>query len=407
MHDRALPPSALEPRAATGAPADPAAIVAEHERFTFPPFDIERLFRTTFEPAQGESVGVFVDLPDPREVIGLRYLEKPCFEARRHAWRTLFAGLAERRRDLALADLRFYAYEETGGSNLDLPEAAVSPSGETLLLEDALRRHSIVLYMGRYSATAPATALARAHGNRGATMHGVNDKVIRTGLAVDYREVSARAERLRSAFTRAERARFEWRVMGRPLALDIDLARQEAQKSHGLVRGTGDIANLPAGELYYVPASVEGLMPQKLEDDAETLVVWRLEGGRIVALDEVLRGEAGVAEERMRRIEAEPNFGYIGELGLGTQSLPFAGTDIQDEKVLGTAHLATGRSDHLGGKVGPEAFRSRKNAIHYDILYSPLKTPEIDLSRVSITKDGREIDVVRGYRPSEAVLGLL
>ena len=33
---------------------------------------------------------------------------------------------------------------------------------------------------------------------------------------------------------------------------------------------------------------------------------------------------------------------------LGTQELPVAGVDIQDEKILGTFHVATGRDDHLG-----------------------------------------------------------
>jgi len=409
LEEITLMPDATDASAGTtsSGATGPAAIVAENERFTFPAFDLARLFRTTFTPTPGESVGVFVDLPDPRDVIGLRYLEKPCYEARRHAWRTIFQGLAERRKELELKALAFYAYEETGGSNLDFPETCTTPDGEVLTIEDAYRRHSIVIFMGRYSATAPATALAKKVGNRGATMHGANDKVIRTGLAVDYLEVSARAERLRQAFTRSDKARMEWTVMGRRLGVDIALERQEAQKSHGLVRTTGDVANLPAGELYFVPTSVDGLMPQQFEDDAETIVVWRLEGGRITALDAVLRGDRTYAEAHMARIVDEPNFGYIGELGLGTQSLPFAGTDIQDEKILGTGHLATGRSDHLGGKVGPEAFKQRKNAIHYDILYSPLKTPEIDLARVSITKDGKEIDLIRSYRVTDFVKALL
>ena len=40
----------------------------------------------------------------------------------------------------------------------------------------------------------------------------------------------------------------------------------------------------------------------------------------------------------------------------GTQELPASGRDIQDEKILGTLHVATGRSDHLGGALTPDRF---------------------------------------------------
>ena len=49
----------------------------------------------------------------------------------------------------------------------------------------------------------------------------------------------------------------------------------------------------------------------------------------------------------------------------------------------------------------------RENAIHFDILYSPLKRPDIDLSRVAISKDGKEIDLIRHYRPTEFVKALM
>ena len=61
--------------------------------------------------------------------------------------------------------------------------------------------------------------------------------------------------------------------------------------------------------------------------------------------------------------------------------LPVSGRDIQDEKILGTFHVATGRSDHLGGRSRRTASRDKSNATHDDILFSPTKTPEIDGTR--------------------------
>jgi len=110
-------------------------------------------------------------------------------------------------------------------------------------------------------------------GFRGATMHGTNEKVLATGLSVDYAQVSARPSGCAGADTRplGEDA---VGGAGREVALDIALNGQEAQKSHGLVRTKGDIANLPAGEVYFVPEGAEGLMPMKFEDEAGTIALF-------------------------------------------------------------------------------------------------------------------------------------
>jgi leucyl aminopeptidase (aminopeptidase T) len=371
--------------------------------YRFPPFDLVRLLRTVFRLEARESFGVFTDLPDPRAAEGFAYLGHPGIESQKLAFSVLYSGLLSSK----LGDASFYAYRETGGSNLDLPDAVVTPEGKTLPLREALSKHSISLFMGRYSATAPATALAKQMGFRGATMHGTNAKVLATGLSVDYEEVSARAERLREALTRADSARMQWGVGGRTVALDIALGRQEAQKSHGLVRTKGDIANLPAGEVYFVPKGAEGVMPMKFEDEAGTIALFRVKGRGIVALEELVQGDRGEVDRFLEVVRFDPSAGQITELGLGTQSLPWAGTDIQDEKILGTAHLATGRSDHLGGEIGPKDFREKRNAVHNDVLYTPVKTPEIDLSLVTVTRGGETIPVVEHFAPSEFVERLI
>lgn len=379
----------------------------EIDGYRFPPFDLGRLLRTVFDLKPGEDFGVFTDLPDPRAVRGLAFLEEPGRDVQRHAYRTLYQGLLRRARSLGIAGAAFYAYRETGASNRDLPDVVHAPDGGELFLREALARHTIVLFAGRYSATAPVTALAKAMGFRGATMHGLNDRILATGLAVDYEQVSARAERLRRAVSGADAVRLEWSALGRPVALELALGRQEAQKSHGLVRENGDVANLPAGEVYFVPTGAEGLLPRKFEEGAGAVAVLCVRGRRIVGLDASLRGDRAVVDAYLRSIEEDPSVGDIGELGFGTQSLPFAGEDIQDEKILGTAHVATGRSDHLGGDITPANFRRRENAAHHDILYAPNKTPEIPLLRAVMRKDGRETILVEDYEPGELFRALL
>ena len=367
----------------------------------FPPFSLVRLLRTVFRLEPEERFGVFTDLKDPRDVVDFAFLKHDGLGPQKHAYNTLYKGLLEHAEELGATEVAFYGYEEVNGSNLDLPETVVTPQGEELPLRDVLSRHTIVLYMGAWSATAPLTALAKEIGFRGATMHGTNDTVLSTGLAVDYEEVSARAERLRQALTRADSMRLEWNVAGKRVHIDVQLGRQEAQKSHGLVRENGDIANLPAGEVYYVPTGAQGQLPQKFEDEASTIAIFNVEDRGITSCQELIQGDEALVRRYLDVIGSDPNAGQITELGLGTQTLPFADTDIQDEKILGTAHLATGRSDHLGGDLSPVDFNDTRNATHNDILWSPNKTPEVELARVTMFRNGDETVILENQAPTE------
>jgi hypothetical protein len=87
--------------------------------------------------------------------------------------------------------------------------------------------------------------------------------------------------------------------------------------------------------------------------------------------------------------------------------LPFSGRDIQDEKIRGTIHVATGRSDHLGGALTPDKFANRENATHDDILLAPHKTPEIGLKQARMLRDGKVTVLIENYEPSQYLNSLL
>ena len=106
-------------------------------------------------------------------------------------------------------------------------------------------------------------------------------------------------------------------------------------------------------------------------------------------------------------IQSDPAAGRIGELGFGTQILPRAGVDIQDEKILGTVHVATGRSDHLGGDIKLDSFRNAQNATHEDILFDPIKTPQIAVPQVRMVRDGQYHVLLENYQPAAYIRNLL
>ena len=372
----------------------------------FPPFSLARLLRTVFAPKPGQRVCVLIDLEDPRDITDFRFLKNPDLSIQRNAHDVVFCGL----RDGVLAELgitggEMFAYELTGGSNLDLPDTAFTPAGVEVKMADAIySKYDIVLCVSTYSATAPLTAFAKKFGFRGATMHGMNATILRSGLAVDYDDVSREAEKLRLGMTRADWVEIDYIFDSQSYTLHLDLGAQEAQKSHGLCRGGPDIANLPAGEIYYVPTDVRGQFPLRYDDG--TVGLQHVKGGRIFKAV-LLRGNATTIEEHNAKLTSDPVTGELGELGFGTQRLPVSGRDIQDEKILGTMHVATGRSDHLGGKLTPDRFANRKNATHDDILFSPTKTPDIAVPQVRMSRNGQTVVLIENYEPAAYMRALL
>jgi hypothetical protein len=374
---------------------------------TFPQFSLSRLLRTVFNPKAGERVCILIDLDKPRDVFDFKFLADPKWSIQRHAvkdfYEALRGGVLE---ELGLKNGDLFAYKITGGSNRELPDEAFAPDGRELSLSrDIYTNYDIVLCISTFSATAPLTAHAKHFGFRGATLHGVNDIILRSGLAVDYMEVSRVAEKLRLGMTRADSAEIDYEIDGRQFTLRLELGKQEAQKSHGLVRsGEPDVANLPAGEIYYVPVSAEGEFPMKYEDG--TIGLCEVSGGRIRSVS-LIRGDQKTIDEENAKHASDPATGELGELGFGTQELPPSGRDIQDEKILGTLHVATGRSDHLGGHLTPDKFAEPGKAQHDDILFSPTKTPEINVPQARLRWGDRVEVVIENYEPSAYLRGLI
>ncbi|MFP4165775.1 MAG: hypothetical protein ACLFUF_01255 [Opitutales bacterium] len=381
-------------------------ILDPNER-TFPSFSLTRLLTTCFGRGNGEKVCILIDLPNPADMEDFKFLDDETLSIQNYGYETFYKGFkAGALEEMNWTGGGIYAYRETGGSNLDMDDLCYNPEGKKLSLDqDIYPNYDIILTVSTYSATAPLTEKCQQFGFRGATLHGLNQIILDTGLAVDYNQVSEDAEKLRLGLTQADRFEIDFEVENTSHTLVLHTNGQEAQKSHGIcAAGEPDVANLPAGEVYFVPENAEGVFPFKY--DESTIGLLRVENGRIVK-SRLVYGDYAEIEDHNKRLEADPMVGAIGELGFGTQVLPFSGRDIQDEKILGTIHIATGRDDHLGGKITPDLFKEHRNATHDDVLYAPHKTPEIRLREARMVKDGKTEVLIRGYRPSDYIIGLL
>ena len=384
-------------------------ILLHPEKRQFPEFDVVRLLHTVFEPTQGCKVCILIDFNEPEALIkDFHFLSQPGFPVQKNAHQHFYTALKEHAMDkLGMSGGEMFAYRCTKGSNLDLADEVWNTDGKLLSLDnDIYPNYDLILCVSTFSATAPLTAKAKEYGFRGATLHGLNDVILNSGLAVDYREVSRDAEKMRLALNKADSIEIDFALEdGRILTATLELGQQEAQKSHGLCLGEKpDIANLPAGEVYFVPTNANGQFPMKYEDG--TLGVLDVKD-RNIYRSTLIEGSQATIDAHNRRLAEDPMTGTLGELGFGTQVLPVSYADIQDEKVLGTCHLATGRDDHLGGDILPGMFKKHENATHDDILFAPHKTPNFNLNQVRMNRGGKQEILIENFRPSKYIMDAL
>ncbi|MBC8128635.1 MAG: hypothetical protein H8M99_15965 [Gloeobacteraceae cyanobacterium ES-bin-144] len=375
----------------------------------FPPFDLVRLLGTVFAPTQGCKVCILIDFQDPSALIkDFAFLKHDGFPVQKNAYRYFYEELHKQAlKNLQMTGGEMFAYRCTGGSNLDLADEVWDTLGNLRSLDsDIYPNYDLILCISTFSATAPLTAKCKQYGFRGATLHGLNDVILNSGLAVNYHEVSADAERLRLALTNPDSIEIDFTLEdGRILTAWLGLGGQEAQKSHGLCLGKKpDIANLPAGEVYFVPCDARGQFPMKYEDG--TLGILDVQD-RCIIRSTLIEGNQATIDTHNQRLTDDPMTGTLGELGFGTQVLPVSGADIQDEKVLGTCHLATGRDDHLGGDILPSMFKKHENSTHDDILFAPHKTPNFNISQVRMKRGTQEEILIENFRPARYLMDAL
>src|SRR6516225_1562309 len=103
---------------------------------TFPPFSLTRVLRTVFYPKAGEKAAILIDLDDPHQVKNFAFLKNPDLTIQQHAYEVFYQGLKNGvLKELRLSGGDLLAYKITGGSNLDLPDLAVTIEGKEVSLE--------------------------------------------------------------------------------------------------------------------------------------------------------------------------------------------------------------------------------------------------------------------------------
>ncbi len=222
-----------------------------------------------------------------------------------------------------------------------------------------------------------ARRAATAAGARVATMPGItSDCLIRT-MNADYNAIAERTFKVTELLSKAHVAHLTTRL-GTDVTLPIEGI--SAIASTGLIRKAGEWGNLPSGEAY--------LRPEEGKAEGVVIVDGALAGigtvdapVRIVVLGGVAEDVSG--GDAARRFAAQlgkagPGATNVAELGVGTNDRAvLTGMILEDEKILGTVHLAFGNNASMGGTVNVP--------FHVDGI---ILNPTLELDGEAVLRDG-------------------
>jgi leucyl aminopeptidase (aminopeptidase T) len=184
-------------------------------------------------------------------------------------------------------------------------------------------------------------------GARGATMPGVTEEMLARVMAVDFDAMARHSQAVAGLLDEGDVAHV---TCPRGSDLRLDLSGRRGISDDGDLRQPGAFGNLPCGEGFIAPLTGSGtivatsLAPLGLSDEPATLTV---RDGRIVS------AEGGLGPEYLKLLEAHGELGTnLAELGVGTNDRArLTGNVLEDEKILGTVHVAFGASAGIGGTV--------------------------------------------------------
>lgn len=188
-------------------------------------------------------------------------------------------------------------------------------------------------------------------GARIATLPAIRQETFLRALAADYGAIARRSERVADILTQRHEVH-----LTTPAGTDLvfSLEGREAKADTGLCHEQGSSSNLPAGEAFIAP--LEGTANGVVVVDG-TMLGTRLAADpvRLVFRDgsavEIAGGEVAA---RLRALVERlgPAAANLAELGVGTnEKAQLCGSTLEDEKVLGTVHLALGDNSTFGGTV--------------------------------------------------------
>ena len=264
---------------------------------------------------------------------------------------------------------------------LELLERETHGSEPPYMVAEAMKAASVIIIPTTKSLTHTKARLeANKQGARIASMPTITEDIMRRTMSADYISIKERSQKLAELLSTGSEVRL---TAPGGSKLTFSIAGRKAHADTGAIREKGSFSNLPAGEAYIAPVEGKtsgiavidssiagiGVVNSPVRMTIKDGYVTKLSGGsEAETLSDLLQDKGKAARN-------------IAELGIGTneKAMP-SGSIVEDEKVMGTVHIAIGDSHTFGGVV--------KAPLHIDGV---IKKPTLVIDDKIIIKDGKHL----------------
>jgi leucyl aminopeptidase (aminopeptidase T) len=219
-----------------------------------------------------------------------------------------------------------------------------------------------------------ARRAASSAGVRVATLPGVTGDMLARLMNADMAMLRRRGASVAAALRNGEEAHITC-----PHGSDLRLRLEDRIPiaDAGVLTAPGAFGNLPCGEAFVSPVSGEGTLVVDGSiagvGKVETPVELTVEDGHLV---DATGPEGGTLMELLSK--HGPDGTNVAELGIGTnEEAMLTGNILEDEKILGTAHVAFGASAAIGGGI--------QVPVHLDCV---LVEPTVEVDGATICEGG-------------------
>lgn len=245
-----------------------------------------------------------------------------------------------------------------------------------------MKNHDVVIAATTTSLTnTEATRQAMNSGARVISMPNVSFKMLTTSIPVDYKKLSKRTKKIADLLNNAKKIRVKTPA-GTDLVMSVE--GRKGQNQDGICNHPGAMHNIPAGEAGITPIeeSVNGIAVIDVTMCPEEELGRIMYPIKIYVKNGKIRKIEGRKEAKsLKKVikDADKNAKWFCEFSFGTNDKArILGVVVNDEKKLGTVHVAFGDNHVIGGKI-------RSNA-HLDGVMSK---PMVWLDDKLIMKNGK------------------
>jgi len=197
------------------------------------------------------------------------------------------------------------------------------------------------------SHTKARKAACKKYKTRIASLPGITSKILKRSIDINYKNLQKKAKELSQILTKAKKIRVRTK---KGTDLIIPVRGRPGFPDDGIYTKPGAFGNLPAGEACIGP--LEGTTNGRLIVDASAPFLGKLKKPIKIVIK---NGYAqNIPTKQMKPLVKRYGKAVlnVAELGIGLNpKARVTGNTLEDEKTLGTAHIAFGNNKSFGGRV--------------------------------------------------------